>query len=80
MDKKRHIIYSLVVSALFTTLEAALLLIDRGIMPTAAALLALLFVIQAVVLYVMFQKVIMGNISRVYSTGLPAAAPAEKEH
>ena len=80
MDKKRHIIYSLVVSALFTTLEAALLLIDRGIMPTAAALLALLFVIQAVVLYVMFQKVIMGNISRVYSTGLPATAPAEKEH
>ena len=80
MDKKRHIIYSLVVSALFTALEAALLLIDRGIMPTSAALLALLFVIQTVVLYVMFQKVIMGNISRVYSTGLPAAAPAEKEH
>ena len=80
MDKKRHIIYSVVVSTLFTALEAVILLIDRVITPTTAALLALLFVIQAVVLYVMFQKVIMGNISRVYSTGVPAAAPVEKDH
>ena len=80
MDKKRHIIYSVVVSTLFTALEAVILLIDRAITPTTAALLALLFVIQAVVLYVMFQKVIMGNISRVYSTGVPAAAPVEKDH
>ncbi|MBO4372354.1 MAG: sensor histidine kinase [Bacteroidales bacterium] len=79
MDKKRHIILSIAVSALFVVLEAAVLMFNGGIQVSAAIALALLFVVQAAVLYVMFQKTIMGNIARVYATPPVDAAP-EKDH
>lgn len=80
MDKKRYIIVSIIVSALFTVLESAVLMIDRGISSTAAMGLALLFVLQAVILYIVFQKTVMHNISRIYSADRTSTRTEEKDH
>ncbi|MBP5501175.1 MAG: sensor histidine kinase [Bacteroidales bacterium] len=80
MDKKRYIIVSIIVSALFTVLEGAVLMIDRGISSTAAMGLALLFVLQAVILCIVFQKTVMHNISRIYSADRTSTRTEEKDH
>ncbi|MBQ1883479.1 MAG: sensor histidine kinase [Bacteroidales bacterium] len=80
MDKKRHIILSVAASALFSVLEAIAMMISIGIKPIGMVMLVLLFVVQAVLLYVMFQKIIIGNIARVYAAGIPVAPTSEKEH
>ncbi len=80
MDKNRYIIVSIIVSALFTVLEGAVLMIDRGISSTAAMGLALLFVLQAVILCIVFQKTVMHNISRIYSADRTSTRIEEKDH
>ena len=79
MDKKRYIVVSIIVSALFTALEALVLMFNSGITTTGAVALVLLLLVQAGVLCVVFQKTFMKNIARVYATG-PVAIASEKEH
>ena len=77
MDKKRYIVVSIIVSALFTALEALVLMFNSGITTTGAVALVLLLLVQAGVLCVVFQKTFMKNIARVYATG-PVAIASEK--